>query len=186
MEKLLLHSCCAPCSSGVLDDLRKEYDITVFFYNPNIFPLEEYEKRAQEQEKYLQQIGISYIICDYEPKEYQDFIKGLEEEPEGGSRCSKCFELRLRKTAEYAKKHNYDMFTTTLSVSPHKNHNIINEIGNKIGEEVGVKFLEANFKKNDGYLKSINNCKLYNIYRQNYCGCKYSMWFLKEQREANN
>lgn len=185
MDKLLLHSCCAPCSSGVLDDLRQQYDITVFFYNPNIFPLEEYEKRAKEQAKYLQQIGISYIICDYDPEVYQDFIKGLEKEPEGGKRCEKCFELRLRETAEYAKRHNYDWFTTTLSVSPHKNHEVINEIGVRIGEEVGVKFLEANFKKNDGYLKSINNCKKYNIYRQNYCGCKYSMWFLNDDKKSD-
>lgn len=179
MDKLLLHACCAPCSSGVLDDLRQIYDITVFFYNPNIYPEEEYIKRAKEQEKYLQQIGISYIICDYLPEEYNAVVKGLEDEPEGGKRCEKCFELRLRATGEYAKKHNYDIFTTTLSVSPHKNFEVINEIGRRVSEEVGVPFLEANFKKNDGYLKSINNSKKYNIYRQNYCGCKYSMWFLK-------
>ena len=180
MDKLLLHACCAPCSSGVLDDLRTQYDLTIFFYNPNIYPAEEYEKRANEQVKYLQQVGISYIICDYEPEKYLQMVKGLEDEPEGGKRCEKCFELRLRETAEYAKKHNYDYFTTTLSVSPHKNHEVINRIGNQIAEEMGVKFLEANFKKNDGYLKSINNSKKYNIYRQNYCGCKYSMWFEKE------
>lgn len=104
MEKMLLHACCAPCSSGVLDDLRQIYDITVFFYNPNIYPAEEYDKRAKEQVKYLQQIGISYIICDYEPEEYVKEIKGLEKEPEGGARCEKCFRLRLRATAEYAKK----------------------------------------------------------------------------------
>ena len=181
MEKLLLHSCCAPCSSGVLDDLRQNYDITVFFYNPNIYPVEEYDKRAKEQEKYLKQIGISYIICDYDPQKYMDEIKGLEKEPEGGSRCEKCFRLRLKATAEYAKKHNYDIFTTTLSVSPHKNFEVINEIGREISNEIGIPFLEANFKKNDGYLKSINNCKVYNIYRQNYCGCKYSMWFLDKK-----
>ena len=182
MEKLLLHSCCAPCSSGVLDDLRKKYDITVFFYNPNIYPLEEYEKRAKEQEKYLKQIGISYIICDYNPDKYIEAIKGLENEPEGGNRCEVCFRIRLNMTAEYAKKHNYDIFTTTLSVSPHKNYELINNIGREISEKYGVPFLEANFKKNDGYLKSINNSKKYNIYRQNYCGCKYSMWFLNEKK----
>jgi len=181
MKKLLLHSCCAPCSSGVLDDLRLEYDITVFFYNPNIYPASEHEKRAKEQERYLQQIGISYIICDYNPEEYMKEIKGFEKEPEGGSRCEKCFEVRLKKTAEYAKKHNYDVFTTTLSVSPHKNHEIINKIGAEISEAYGVDFLPANFKKNDGYLKSINNSKKYNIYRQNYCGCKYSIWFDKKE-----
>ena len=183
MEKLLLHSCCAPCSSGVLDDLRKEYDITVFFYNPNIYPAEEYDKRANEQQKYLTQIGISYIICDYVPEEYVKEIKGLESEPEGGKRCEKCFRLRLKATAEYAKKHNYDLFTTTLSVSPHKKFELINQIGRELSEEIGVPFLEANFKKNDGYLKSINNSKLYNIYRQNYCGCKYSMWFLDKKEK---
>lgn len=182
MEKLLLHSCCAPCSSGVLDDLRQKYDITVYFYNPNIYPLEEYDKRANEQQKYLKQIGISYIICDYAPEKYMEMIKGLENEPEGGSRCEKCFRLRLKATAEYAKSHNYDIFTTTLSVSPHKNFELINSIGREISAEVGVPFLEANFKKNNGYLKSINNCKTYNIYRQNYCGCKYSMWFLNEKK----
>jgi len=183
MEKMLLHACCAPCSSGVLDDLRQIYDIAVFFYNPNIYPAEEYLKRAKEQEKFLQQIGISYIICDYNPEEYVKEIKGLEKEPEGGARCEKCFRLRLRATAEYAKKHNYDIFTTTLSVSPHKNFELINEIGRELSKEFEIPFLEANFKKNDGYLKSINNSKLYNIYRQNYCGCKHSMWFLNKENE---
>lgn len=175
MERLLLHSCCGPCSSGVVEGLTPNYDVTVFFYNPNVYPAAEYEKRAETQRKYLDAMNISYVICDYNPDEYENEIKGLEAEPEGGSRCLKCFKVRLKKTAEYAKSHGYDAFTTTLSVSPHKDYVAINKIGKELEKEYGVKFLEANFKKNDGYLKSIQNSKKYNLYRQNYCGCKYSL-----------
>lgn len=173
---MLLHSCCGPCSSGVLETLQKSYDITVYYYNPNIYPLEEYQKRADAQRRYLEEIGVSCIIEDYNPEEYENVIKGLEKEPEGGKRCLKCFELRLEKTAKYAKEKGYDIFTTTLSISPHKDYIAINNIGNEISKKYDVKFLEANFKKNDGYLKSIQNSKKYGIYRQDYCGCKYSIW----------
>ncbi len=175
MERLLLHSCCGPCSSGVLDQLTANYDVTVYFYNPNIYPEEEYLKRAKAQSDFLTQMGISCVIEDYHPEEYEAVVKGLENQPEGGNRCLKCFELRLEKTAKYAKQKGYDIFTTTLSVSPHKDYIAINKIGKAMEEKYGVKFLEANFKKNDGYLKSIQNSKKYGIYRQNYCGCKYSL-----------
>lgn len=175
MEKLLLHSCCGPCSSGVLDQLTTNYIVTVFFYNPNIYPEEEYVKRAEAQHKYLNQIGVSSVFCDYTPEDYESVVKGLEGEPEGGNRCLECFRIRLEKTAQYAKEKGYDVFTTTLSVSPHKDYIAINKIGKELEAKYGVKYLEANFKKNDGYLKSIQNSKLYGIYRQNYCGCKYSI-----------
>lgn len=176
MERMLLHSCCGPCSSGVLERLMQEYDVTVYYYNPNIFPVEEYEKRATAQREFLEQIGVSCIIEDYNPQDYNKVISGLEKEPEGGLRCLKCFELRLEKTAKFAKEKGFDIFTTTLSVSPHKDYIAINKIGKEMSEKYGIKFLEANFKKNDGYLKSIQNSKKYGIYRQNYCGCKYSIW----------
>lgn len=175
MEKLLLHSCCGPCSSGVLDRVTKDYDVTVYFYNPNIYPEAEYEKRAKTQREYLDQMGVTYVIADYVPDDYENMIKGLEDQPEGGNRCLKCFELRLRKTAEFALNHGFDCFTTTLSVSPHKDYIAINKIGKQIEAEYGIKYLEENFKKQDGYLRSIQNSKKYGLYRQNYCGCKYSM-----------
>lgn len=180
MEKLLLHSCCGPCSTGVLDDLIKNYDVTVFYYNPNIYPATEYEKRAKEQVKYLEQKGISYVVCDYNPNEFEEKVKGLELEPEGGLRCYECFKLRLKATASYAKSHGFDLFTTVMSVSPHKDYEVLNKIGNEIAKEVGVNYLEANFKKNNGYLKSIQNSKALGMYRQNYCGCKYSMGHLRK------
>lgn len=175
MEKLLLHSCCGPCSSGVLDQLTSDYIVTVYFYNPNIYPDYEYIKRAEAQRKYLNEVGVSSVICDYTPEDYDSVVKGLEDQPEGGLRCLECFKLRLEKTAQFAKEKGYDVFTTTLSVSPHKDYVAINKIGKELEEKYGVKFLEANFKKNDGYLKSIQNSKKYDIYRQNYCGCKYSL-----------
>lgn len=172
-KKLLLHCCCAPCTSGVLWQLE-DYDVTCFYYNPNISPKSEYEFREKELEKFLKNFDIPLIIGDYDNESYQNVIKGLEQEKEGGVRCFKCFELRLLETAKLAKDKGFDLFTTTLSVSPYKNHNVLNEIGERIGQMVGVKFLPANFKKNNGYLKSIENSKKYGLYRQNYCGCIYS------------
>ena len=174
MERLLLHSCCAPCSSGVLEQLIKDYDVTVFFYNPNMDSEEEYDKRAKEQMRFLQQLGISYVIADYNSQDYENVVKGLENEKEGGARCVECFRLRLTETCKFAKEHNYDVFTTTLSVSPYKNHELLNKIGEEVSQKYGVPFLSANFKKNNGYLRSIENSKKYGLYRQNYCGCKYS------------
>lgn len=172
-KKLLLHCCCAPCTSGVLWQLE-DFDISCFYYNPNIAPKEEYEFRKQELEKFLKNFDIPMFFLDYDKEKYEEMVVGLENEKEGGARCYKCFELRLLKTAKFAKDNGFDIFTTTLSVSPYKNHNVLNEIGERISKEVGIEFLPANFKKNNGYLKSIENSKKFGLYRQNYCGCIYS------------
>lgn len=173
-NKLLLHSCCGPCSSSVIERLRDYFDITVIYYNPNIEPKEEYEKRKSEQLRLLNELGIKFMDIDYLNNEYHKKIKGYENEPENGFRCPLCFELRLDKTASKAKENNFDYFGTTLTVSPHKNSKIINEIGLKLEERYGVKFLLSDFKKEDGYKRSIELSKKYDLYRQDYCGCLYS------------
>ncbi len=173
-NKLLLHSCCGPCSSSVIERLRDFFDITVIYYNPNIEPKEEYEKRKSEQLRLLNELGIKFMDIDYLNNEYHEKVKGYENEPENGLRCPLCFELRLDKTASKAKENNFDYFGTTLTVSPHKNSKIINEIGLKLEEKHGVKFLLSDFKKEDGYKRSIELSKKYDLYRQDYCGCLYS------------
>lgn len=173
-NKLLLHSCCGPCSSSVIERLRDYFDITVIYYNPNIEPKEEYEKRKSEQLRLLNELEIKIMDIDYLNNEYHKKIKGYENEPENGLRCPLCFELRLDKTASKAKENNFDYFGTTLTVSPHKNSKIINEIGLKLEEKYGVKFLLSDFKKEDGYKRSIELSKKYDLYRQDYCGCLYS------------
>lgn len=183
MKKLLLHSCCAPCSTAVIERLLEsmpEYNILVFYYNPNIYPQEEYEKRKNEQIRYINMLNnakISFINADYEDALFEEKVKDLHNEKEGGARCSVCFALRLHKTALKAKELDCDMFGTTLTVSPHKNSDIINSIGNEISVKENIPYLDANFKKKDGYKRSIILSKENNIYRQNYCGCKYSIWF---------
>lgn len=176
--KLLLHSCCAPCSSYVIEYLSKYFDITIFYYNPNISPISEYLKRKEEQIRLIKEIKstnkLNIIDCDYDNDIYEEMIKGLENEPERGNRCTVCFNLRLRKTAVTAKEMEYDYFGTTLTVSPYKNSNLINEIGLDLQEELGVDYLVSDFKKKNGYKRSIELSKIYNLYRQNYCGCKYS------------
>lgn len=173
-NKLLLHSCCGPCSSSVIERLRDFFDITVIYYNPNIEPKEEYEKRKSEQLRLLNELGIKFMDIDYLNNEYHEKVKGYENEPENGLRCPLCFELRLDKTASKAKENNFDYFGTTLTVSPHKNSKIINEIGLKLEEKYEVKFLLSDFKKEDGYKRSIELSKKYDLYRQDYCGCLYS------------
>ena len=176
--KLLLHSCCAPCSSYVIEYLTKYFDITIFYYNPNISPYEEYLKRKNEQIKLIEAINnynmLDIAYCDYDNDIYEDRIKGLENEPEKGNRCTVCFKLRLGKTAQEAKKNGYDYFGTTLTLSPYKNAQLINEIGLSLEKEFNVKYLVSDFKKKDGYKKSIELSKKYDLYRQDYCGCKYS------------
>ena len=175
--KLLLHSCCGPCSTAVIDTLKDYFDITILYYNPNIEPEEEYEKRKQEQIRLIKELGfINYLDCDYDNLEFLNTSKGLEKEKEGGARCSKCFYLRMSKTAKEAKDNNFEYFGTTLTVSPHKNSQVINEIGKQIEEELDIKYLYGDFKKHNGYLKSIELAKKYNLYRQDYCGCHFSNW----------
>ncbi len=178
-KKILLHSCCAPCSSHVISVLTKYADITILYYNPNISPIEEYEKRKEEQIRLINEINkdhkVDIVDCDYDNNIYESLIKGFENCPERGDRCTICFNLRLEKTAKMAKLLNYDYFCSTLSVSPYKNSKLINEIGEKLEDKYKVKWLHSDFKKEDGYKHSIELSHKYNLYRQNYCGCKYSV-----------
>ncbi len=170
-KKLLLHCCCAPCSSACIERLKDYFDITVFFYNPNI-ENGEYERRKREIIRFITQTGwADFIDCDHDESAFYSAVKGLEKEPEGGKRCEKCFELRLSKTAQTAKEKGYDFFTTTLTISPLKNAALINGIGERLGGDL---WLCSDFKKRDGYLESCRLSKEYNLYRQNYCGCVYS------------
>lgn len=171
-KTLLLHSCCAPCSSYVITYLKDYFDITILYYNPNIEPIEEYNKRKEEQIRLCNLFNIKVLDCDYDNNLFHDAVLGLESCKEGGSRCFKCYELRLRKTASLAT--NYDFFGTTLTVSPFKNSNKLNEIGLSLEKEYNVKYLVSDFKKKDGYKKSIILSKEYNLYRQDFCGCIYS------------
>lgn len=178
--ELMLHSCCAPCSSYVLEYLSTFFDITVFYFNPNIYPNEEFNKRAEEQERFIKAAknsSICYILGEYEnsSKEFFQQCKGLENDHEGGMRCYKCYEQRLRETAKLAREKGSDYFTTTLSISPHKDSGIINKIGEEISLEFGIKFLPSDFKKKDGYKRSIQLSKEFSLYRQSYCGCIFSM-----------
>lgn len=175
---LLIHSCCAPCSSHVLSVLSDYFKITVLYYNPNIEPTDEYEKRKSEQIRFIQEFKgkhpIELMDIDYDNETFRNVVKGLENELEGGKRCEKCFQLRLTKTAELASKYNYDFFGTTLTVSPYKNHLLINKIGEELSGYYNIKFLYSDFKKQNGYKNSIELSKKYNLYRQHYCGCLFS------------
>lgn len=171
---LLMHSCCGPCSTACIERLKDYFDITVLYYNPNIEPLEEYNKRKETQKSVLRRLNIKYMDSDYDNETFRQLTKELKDEPEGGKRCIVCFSLRLKETAKRAKENSFDYFTTTLTVSPHKNSELINKLGIEIGERVGVKFLVADFKKREGYKRSIELSKEFDLYRQNYCGCLYS------------
>lgn len=177
-ETLLLHSCCAPCSSYVISLLSNYFKITVYYYNPNISPYDEYKKRVEEQIRFINELDTKYkvdfIEGDYEHEKFLSVTEGLEKELEGGKRCFVCYNQRLKKTAIIAKENNFDYFCTTLTVSPYKNSQKLNEIGQKLEQKYGVKYLPSDFKKNDGYKKSIELSKEYNLYRQEYCGCKFS------------
>ena len=179
-KRLLLDSCCGRCSSYVITYLTNNFDITVLYYNPNIYPYEEYIKRKNEQIKIIELLNsksknnIDIMDCDYDNNLYEEKIKGLEMEPERGKRCEICYKLRIEKTANIAKENNYDYFCTTLSVSPYKNANLINKIGEEMEQKYKIKWLYSDFKKKDGYKKSIMLSQKYNLYRQNYCGCIYS------------
>lgn len=184
VPELLLHSCCAPCSSYCIAALSEHFRVTVFYYNPNIYPPEEYHMRAGEQERFIHEFPtkypVSFVEGHYDTERFYRMAEGMEKEPEGGKRCFACYELRLRETAAYAKAGHYDFFTTTLSISPLKNAAKLNEIGGRLAKEYGVPYLFSDFKKKDGYRKSTEISCAYNMYRQYYCGCVYS----KRDRDA--
>ncbi len=186
---LLLHSCCAPCSSYCIEYLSQYFKITVFYYNPNLYPDEEYEKRVKEQVNFIDRFNqtdpvfpIKVISGDFDKESFYDFIKGYEGEPEGGARCGRCFRLRLSKTARMAKEGEFDYFATTLTISPLKNAELINGIGCEIADEAGVDYLCTDFKKKNGYKRSVELSKEYDMYRQDYCGCVYSYKKRMERR----
>lgn len=174
---LLLHACCAPCSSGVLPVLAEHFKITLFFYNPNISPESEYDYRLKELYRLIEEMGytdIDIAAPEYNEDEFFNIAKGREDLPEGGARCKDCYRLRLEATAEYALENGFDYFTTTLTVSPYKNAQYLNDIGREAGDIYGVKYLVSDFKKKEGYKLSCENSKKYGLYRQIYCGCVYS------------
>lgn len=181
---LLLHSCCAPCSSYTLEYLSNYFDITVYYYNPNISPKAEFDKRFAEQKRLIASLPakheIKLIEGDYNYSDFSEIAKGLENVKEGGERCFRCYKLRLEKSAHIAKEQGFDYFCTTLSISPLKNSQKINEIGLKVAEKYGVKWLPSDFKKKEGYKRSIELSREYNLYRQNFCGCVFS------KKENNN
>lgn len=183
VPRLLLHSCCAPCSSYCLELLSQYFEVTVFYYNPNIYPPEEYTMRVAEQNRFVQEFPakhpISFVEGTYDTEKFYAMAKGMEQLKEGGERCFFCYELRLRESAEYAKENGFDFFTTTLSISPLKNAEKLNEIGAKLEAELGVKYLYSDFKKQNGYKRSAEISNEYEMYRQYYCGCVYS----KKQRD---
>ena len=176
---LLIHSCCAPCSSYVLEYLSEYFKITIFYYNPNIYPESEYTKRILEQQKLIRDMKfrypVSFLAGKYDKEKFYEMAAGMEDLKEGGARCMKCYELRLTETARQAVAGEFDYFTTTLSISPMKNAQKLNEIGVRVGEEYGVKYLVSDFKKKNGYKRSIELSKEYGLYRQDYCGCEFSM-----------
>ena len=173
-KKLLLHSCCAPCSSYSFLFLKDKFDITSLFYNPNITDKNEHDKRLSELKRLIKEMDLKIDVIEEYDDEFKCISKGLENDPERGKRCTLCYELRLRKCAILAKSLGFDCFSTTLSISPFKDAKRLNEIGYKLEQEIGVEYLYLDLKKNDGYKKSIELSKKYNLYRQNYCGCIYS------------
>ena len=183
VPKLLLHSCCGPCSTYCIQTLSEYFSVTVYYFNPNIYPPEEYAHRAAEQQRFIEQFPVkhpvSFVEGPFDPKEFYDYIRGYEKEPEGGERCFLCYRLRLEKTAEYAKQNQFDYFTTTLSISPLKNAAKLNEIGGELAEKYDILYLFSDFKKKEGYKKSTEISREYGMYRQYYCGCVFS----KEQRD---
>lgn len=178
VPRLLLHSCCAPCSSYVIEYLSQYFHVTVFYYNPNISIEEEYRHRVEEQKRFINEFPAKYPVTfiegDYDKEHFYQNVKGYEQCKEGGERCFICYEMRLRKTAEQARLGNFDYFTTTLTISPLKNSVKLNQIGDELSKEFGVEYLLSDFKKKEGYKRSIELSKEYHLYRQNYCGCVYS------------
>ena len=188
VPKLLLHSCCAPCSSYVLEYLSNHFEITVFYYNPNIFPENEYTKRILEQQTLISDMKvkhpISFLAGNYDRERFFQIAEGLEYLREGGERCFKCYELRLEEAAKIARDAGFDYFTTTLSISPLKNADKLNEIGTRLADKYGVQYLQSDFKKKNGYKRSIELSSEYGLYRQDYCGCEYSFRDRQKQKEG--
>ena len=176
--KLLLHICCAPCSTHVVEVLKEDYDLTGYFYNPNIHPDTEYLRREEETKRYARKIGLELVCAGYDDARWFEMVRGMEDMPEGGERCFLCFRLRLDKAAQYAKNHGYQFLTTTLSISPHKNAPKINEIGSEVAARHQLQWYAADFKKRGGFERSVRMSKEAGLYRQSYCGCIFS------QREA--
>ena len=188
---LLMHACCAPCSSYVIEYLSSIFDMTMYFYNPNISPESEFTFRGSELERFISEFPhkfeIKLVRAQYEPEKFRELAKGLETLPEGGERCFKCYVLRLEKTAAYAAENSFDYFSTTLSISPHKNAQKLNEIGRELSEKYGVPYLFSDFKKKNGYKRSCELSAKYGLYRQNYCGCIYSKAEARQRAmEKNN
>lgn len=175
--QLLLHACCAPCSSAVLERLAQHFDLTILYYNPNIYPAAEYHRRETELERFVRQAGYSYPVVElpYEPEEFYAAVRGLENEPEKGERCTACYRLRLEQAARYAAANGFAWYCTTLSISPMKDPVRINALGAAMGERYGVRFLPSEFRKKDGYKRSLQLSAEYGLYRQEYCGCVFSM-----------
>lgn len=180
---LLLHSCCGPCSTAVIERILDDYDITVFYYNPCITERTEYEKRKENQIKFIEMLNqrlgvehspVDFIEGDYDKDRYLERISGLEEEPEGGRRCAECFAQRLEMTAKYGKEHGFEIYATTLTVSPHKNYKLITKLGTEFADKYKIRFLDKDFKKKAGFQRSVQLSKEYKLYRQNYCGCEFS------------
>lgn len=189
LSRLLLHSCCAPCSSYVLEYLSGYFDITVYYYNPNIFPEEEYQARVKEQERLIREMDllrpVGFLAGVYEPREFFHMAEGHEKDPEGGPRCYKCYELRLEHAAEMARQGAYDYFTTTLSISPLKNADWLNEIGSRLAGEYEIPYLVSDFKKKNGYKRSVELSARHGLYRQDYCGCVFSRAEAEMRRKPN-
>lgn len=173
--RLLLHACCAPCSSSVVERLQKEYDLTLYYDNPNIHPEQEYRTRCDEIIRWCETFNLPLVISDYTPQQWHQYVKGFEHELERGERCTLCYRMRLTHTAERAKQDGYDLFTTVLSISPHKDAERINRIGDELAAEIGIEFYQANFKKQGGFQRSLEISKEQGFYRQSYCGCQYSL-----------
>ncbi len=179
---LLLHACCGPCSSSVLEVLCAHFQVTVLYYNPNIYPPQEYHRREAELERFVEQAGYHYPVIElpYDPQEFYTAVKGLENEPEKGARCTVCYRLRLEQAARYAAAHGFDWYCTTLSISPMKDPVRLNDLGTALGQQYGVAYLPSEFRKKDGYKRSLQLSAEYGLYRQDYCGCVFS----KQEREA--
>lgn len=190
VPRLLLHSCCAPCSSYTLEYLSQHFEITVYYYNPNIYPAEEYERRVSEQTRFVSELPVkhpvSVIVGDYDPQEFYDAVKGLEHIPEGGERCFACYRLRLERTAKLAAELGFEYFTTTLSISPYKNAAKLGEISSELEGIYQVRALPSDFKKREGYKRSVELSRQYGLYRQDYCGCVFSQREREQKKQDEN